>query len=71
MSKWSVIETEHLPPQVIPSDENGRPLPPHTIYGACKCGPALDSSGEREVLVHKDIDRGGGNVLLTGGESVQ
>ena len=70
MSKWTVITTEYLPPQVVPSDESGRPLEPHSIFGGCYCGPVLDKTGEREILVHNDIQRGGGNVLVTGGASV-
>lgn len=62
MSKWAVVETLYLPPQVIPCDDVGRVLLPHTIYGGCECNPKLDSSDGKEVLVHQDHQRGGCHI---------
>jgi hypothetical protein len=62
MSKWGVIRSIYdgcL--QVVPVDDSGKVLPPHTLSQHCVCDPQIDPECD-EMWVHQDPERGGPNA---------
>jgi hypothetical protein len=54
---WEVIEsTDGYHVHVVPSDEDGIPLPPHTESTHCICHPEIELEGNKTLVIHNQLN---------------